>query len=110
MPMSGPISASSGPRAWDRQSSGICRDTGEGGVRINFLMEELVCADFALCGILVAAALWLTSHFAWVWFAPMQVFRDELVLLLLITVGAFVYAFSILTLFGRGWIFALRRV
>jgi putative peptidoglycan lipid II flippase len=65
---------------------------------------------FAICGIVLAVALWLTSHFAWLWFAPMQIFRDELVLLLLVTVGAFVYAFSILTLFGRGWLFALRRV
>jgi len=65
---------------------------------------------FAICGILVAVALWLTSHFAWVWFAPMQIFRDELVLLLLITVGVFVYAFSVLVLFGRGWLFALRRI
>ena len=33
-----------------------------------------------------------------------------LILLLLIAVGAFVYAFLILALFGRGWLFALRRV
>ena len=59
---------------------------------------------------LLAVALWLTSHFAYVWFAPMQIFRDELILLLLIAVGVFVYALSILTLFGRGWLFALRRV
>ena len=65
---------------------------------------------FALCGVLLAVALWLTSHFAYVWFAPMQIFRDELILLLLIAVGVFVYALSILTLFGRGWLFALRRV
>ena len=39
-----------------------------------------------------------------------QHFRDELILLLLIAVGAFVYAFLILALFGRGWLFALRRV
>jgi putative peptidoglycan lipid II flippase len=60
--------------------------------------------------VLLALALWLTSHFAYVWFAPVQHFRDELILLLLIAVGAFVYAFLILALFGRGWLFALRRV
>ena len=65
---------------------------------------------FAICGVLLALALWLTSHFAYVWFAPVQHFRDELILLLLIAVGAFVYAFLILALFGRGWLFALRRV
>ncbi|WGR92870.1 murein biosynthesis integral membrane protein MurJ [Bradyrhizobium sp. ISRA443] len=64
---------------------------------------------FAVCGILLAVALWLTSHFAAVWFAPMQIFRDELILLLLIAVGLFVYFFCILVLFGRGWLFALRR-
>jgi putative peptidoglycan lipid II flippase len=57
----------------------------------------------------LAVALWLTSHFAAVWFAPMQHLRDELVLLLLMAVGVFVYAFLILALFGRGWLFALRR-
>lgn len=65
---------------------------------------------FALCGVLLALALWLTWHFAYVWFAPMQILRDELILLLLIAVGIFVYALLILTLFGRGWLFALRRV
>ncbi|MHC2461226.1 murein biosynthesis integral membrane protein MurJ [Bradyrhizobium embrapense] len=65
---------------------------------------------FALCGVLLGLALWLTSHFAYVWFAPMQHFRDEMILLLLVAVGIFVYALSILTLFGRGWLFALRRV
>ncbi|MBR0696199.1 murein biosynthesis integral membrane protein MurJ [Bradyrhizobium lablabi] len=65
---------------------------------------------FAACGIVLAASLWLTSHFAAVWFAPMRLFRDELILLLLIAVGLFVYSFCILVLFGRGWLFALRRV
>ncbi|KWV59515.1 multidrug transporter MurJ [Bradyrhizobium macuxiense] len=65
---------------------------------------------FAVCGILLAVSLWLTSHFAAVWFAPMQIFRDELILLLLVAVGLFVYGFSVFVLFGRGWLFALRRV
>ena len=64
---------------------------------------------FALSGLVLAAALWATAHYATILFAPMQLFRDELSLLLLIAVGAFVYAFCILTLFGRGWLFALRR-
>lgn len=64
---------------------------------------------FVVCGIVLAVALWLTSHYAAVLFAPMQHFRDELVLLLLMAVGVFVYAFLILALFGRGWLFALRR-
>ena len=39
----------------------------------------------------------------------MTVFRDETALVLLPAVGAFVYGFSVLLLFGRGWLFALVR-
>src|SRR6201747_1505623 len=64
---------------------------------------------FAICGIVLAVALWLTSHFAFVWFAQLSGFRDETALLLLIVVGAIVYAGSILLLFGRGWLRSLVR-
>jgi putative peptidoglycan lipid II flippase len=66
-------------------------------------------AKFAVSGIIVAAALWLTAKFSVVYFAQMHVFRDEMTLLLLITAGAFAYGFSILVLFGRGWLFSLVR-
>ena len=66
-------------------------------------------AKFAVAGIVLAAALWLTARFAGVYFAQMSVFRDETALLLLIVAGTFVYCFSILLLFGRGWIFSLIR-
>lgn len=66
-------------------------------------------AKFAVSGILVAAALWLTARFSLLYFAQLPVFRDETTLLLLIAVGTFVYCFSILLLFGRGWIFSLIR-
>jgi putative peptidoglycan lipid II flippase len=39
----------------------------------------------------------------------MSTFRDETALLLLTAVGAFVYGFSVLLLFGRGWLFSLVR-
>jgi putative peptidoglycan lipid II flippase len=39
----------------------------------------------------------------------MTTFRDETALLLLVAVGAFVYGFSVLLLFGRGWLFSLVR-
>jgi putative peptidoglycan lipid II flippase len=39
----------------------------------------------------------------------MKSFRDETTLLLLMAAGAFVYGFSILLLFGRGWLFSLLR-
>ena len=64
---------------------------------------------FVAAGVLLAAALWGTAQFANLYFAPMQNFRDELVLLLLIVAGAFVYGLSILLLFGRGWLFSLLR-
>ncbi|MFH0299619.1 murein biosynthesis integral membrane protein MurJ [Bradyrhizobium sp. 31Argb] len=69
----------------------------------------LTFAKFAVSGLVLAGALWWTERFAAVYFAQMHVLRDETILALLIAVGAFVYGFSILVLFGRGWLFALRR-
>jgi putative peptidoglycan lipid II flippase len=66
-------------------------------------------AKFAVSGIVMAAALWLTARFSLLYFAQMHAFRDELTLLLLVAVGAFVYGFSVLVLFGRGWLFSLIR-
>src|SRR5436309_2597531 len=66
-------------------------------------------AKFALAGILLAAALWLTARFASLHCAQMPAFRDETALLLLIVAGAFVYGVLILLLFGRGWLFSLLR-
>jgi putative peptidoglycan lipid II flippase len=57
----------------------------------------------------MAAALWLTARFSLLYFAQMHAFRDELTLLLLVAAGAFVYGFSLLVLFGRGWLFSLIR-
>ena len=66
-------------------------------------------AKFAVIGIVLAAILWLTAHFATPYFAQMARFRDETTLVLLMAVGAFVYGFSVLVLFGRGWLFSLMR-
>ena len=66
-------------------------------------------AKFVVAGAVLAAALWLTARFANVYFAQMTMFRDETALVLLTAVGAFVYGFSVLLLFGRGWLFALVR-
>jgi putative peptidoglycan lipid II flippase len=60
-------------------------------------------------GIILGATLWFTARFAAVYFAQMTAFRDETALLLLAAVGAFVYGFSVLLLFGRGWLFSLVR-
>jgi putative peptidoglycan lipid II flippase len=61
-------------------------------------------AKFVLAGILLGAALWLAARFATAQFAQLSAFRDETALLLLIAVGAIVYAGSILLLFGKGWL------
>src|ERR1700674_2705998 len=71
------------------------------------LMQSL--AKFVVCGAVVSAALWLAAKFAAIQFAQMNTLRDETPLVLLIAVGAFVYGFAILLLFGRGWIFSLVR-
>jgi putative peptidoglycan lipid II flippase len=64
---------------------------------------------FAVAGVVLAAGLWLTARFSAVYFAQMPAFRDEMALLLLIVAGLFIYGFSILLLFGRGWLFSLVR-
>jgi putative peptidoglycan lipid II flippase len=71
------------------------------------LMRSL--GRFVVSGIILGAALWFTARFAAVYFAQMTVFRDETALVLLAAVGAFVYGFSVLLLFGRGWLFSLVR-
>jgi putative peptidoglycan lipid II flippase len=71
------------------------------------LMRSL--GRFVVSGIILGAALWFTARFAAVYFAQMTAFRDETALLLLAAVGAFVYGFSVLLLFGRGWLFSLVR-
>ncbi len=66
-------------------------------------------AKFALTGVILGAALWYAARLAAVHLAQISAFRDETALLLLVVVGAFVYAGSILTLFGRRWLVSLVR-
>jgi putative peptidoglycan lipid II flippase len=66
-------------------------------------------AKFVLSGVVLAAALWFTAKFAAVELAQLSTLRDEAALLLLIAVGAIVYAGSILLLFGWGWLRSLVR-
>ena len=66
-------------------------------------------AKFAACGIVLAAALWLTARFAAAHVAQLATLRDEATLLLLVVVGTVVYAALILLLFGRGWLQSLVR-
>jgi putative peptidoglycan lipid II flippase len=69
----------------------------------------LSLAKFLLSGLILAAGLWLSARFGAIYFASMPVFRDEMTLVLLAAAGTFVYAFCILVLFGRGWLFSLMR-
>jgi putative peptidoglycan lipid II flippase len=66
-------------------------------------------AKFVLCGVLLAAALWLAAAFAATYLARLGALRDMAELLVLIVVGAIVYAGSILLLFGRAWLRSLLR-
>ena len=66
-------------------------------------------AKFVACGVVLAAALWLTAWFAAPQVAHLATLRDEAMLLLLVAVGALVYAASILLLFGRSWLKSLVR-
>src|SRR3954470_6058258 len=66
-------------------------------------------AKFIVSGAVLAAALLFAARFATAQFAPLSAFRDEAALLLLIAVGAIVYAGAILLLFGRGSLRSLVR-
>src|SRR5579871_5025097 len=71
------------------------------------LVQSLL--KFALCGVVLAAALWLTARFAAAHLSGLTAFRDEIVLLILVVVGAVIYAGSILLLFGPRWLRSLVR-
>jgi putative peptidoglycan lipid II flippase len=71
------------------------------------LMRSL--GKFVASGALLAAALWAAAKFAGVYLAALPALRDEATLLILIVVGAVVYAGSILLLFGTGWLRSLVR-
>jgi putative peptidoglycan lipid II flippase len=71
------------------------------------LMASL--AKFAASGVVLAAALWFAAGFAVPRLAEFGVLRDVAALLVLIVVGAVVYAGSVLLLFGRRWLWTLVR-
>jgi putative peptidoglycan lipid II flippase len=58
---------------------------------------------FAITGLVLAAVLWLSAQFAAAHLGGVR-FQDEITLLVLIGVGAVVYAGSILGLFGLRWL------
>jgi putative peptidoglycan lipid II flippase len=66
-------------------------------------------AKFVVSGAVLAAALWLAAGFVAPHLAQLSMLRDEAMLLVLVVVGAIVYAGSILLLFGRRWLSSLIR-
>jgi putative peptidoglycan lipid II flippase len=71
------------------------------------LLQSL--AKFVAAGAVLGAALWLAAGLAASHLAQLGALRNEAALLVLIVVGAIVYAVSILLLFGRGWLRSLVR-
>jgi putative peptidoglycan lipid II flippase len=71
------------------------------------LLQSL--AKFMLAGAVLAAALWFAARFAAVHLAQLSALRDEAALLLLVVVGAVVYAGSVWLLFGWRWLRSLMR-
>jgi putative peptidoglycan lipid II flippase len=71
------------------------------------LVQSLL--KFLASGVVLAAALWSAAKLASMYLPPLPALRDEATLLLLIVVGAVVYAASILLLFGTGWLRSLVR-
>jgi putative peptidoglycan lipid II flippase len=66
-------------------------------------------AKFAVSGVVLAAALWLTAKFAAAHLPDVTAHRDEIVLVILVVVGAVIYAGSVLLLFGQKWLKSLVR-
>jgi putative peptidoglycan lipid II flippase len=71
------------------------------------LLQSL--AKFTVCGVVLAAALWFAARLAAVHLAQLGALHDVAALLLLIAVGAIVYAGSVMLLFGWGWLRSLVR-
>src|SRR5471030_835788 len=64
---------------------------------------------FLAAGAVLAGALWFAARFAAVHLAQLSALRDEAALLLLVVVGAVIYAGSVWLLFGWGWLRSLLR-
>src|SRR5262249_10597515 len=64
-------------------------------------------AKFVAAGVVLGAALWLAARVSGSYLSGLTTLHDEAAFLLLIVVGAVVYAGTILLLFGRRWVMAL---
>src|SRR5215469_16324520 len=81
-------------------------------VRAGFLEPDRILLrsllKFAISGVLLGGALWLTEKFAAAHLS-LAAFRDETALVLLIVVGGAVYVGAIVALFGLKWLRSLVR-
>jgi len=66
-------------------------------------------AKFVAAGVVLGAALWLAARLFASYMSGLSTLHDEAAFLLLIAVGAVVYAGAILLLFGRRWVMSLIR-
>jgi putative peptidoglycan lipid II flippase len=82
-------------------------------VRAGYLKLDSTLArplvKFAAASVLLGAALWLTARLSGIYLVGLTALRDETTFLVLIVIGALVYAGSILLLFGRTWLRSLVR-
>src|SRR6201992_2468377 len=82
-------------------------------VRAGYLQLDAVLlrsmAKFVAAGVVMGAALWLATRFSASYLSGLSTLHDEAACVLLIVVGALVYAAAILLLFGRRWVMLLVR-
>jgi putative peptidoglycan lipid II flippase len=94
--------------AWINLSLVIAFAVRAGYLQLDAVLMRSV-AKFVAAGVVLGAALWLAAHFFASYMSGLSTLHDEAAFLLLIVVGALVYAGAILVLFGRRWVMSLVR-
>src|ERR1700727_853860 len=94
--------------AWINLSLVIAFAVRAGDLQLDAALMRSV-AKFVAAGVVLGAALWLAAHFLASYMSGLNTLHDEAAFLLLIVVGALVYAAAILLLFGRRWVMSLVR-
>src|SRR5580693_9128001 len=94
--------------AWINLSLVIAFAVRAGYLQLDAALMRSV-AKFVAAGVVLGSALWLAAHFLASYMSGLNTLHDEAAFLLLIVVGALVYAAAILLLFGRRWVMSLVR-
>src|ERR1700729_1383251 len=94
--------------AWINLSLVIAFAVRAGYLQLDAALMRSV-AKFVAAGVVLGAALWLAARFFGSYMSGLSTLHDEAAFLLLIVVGALVYAAAILLLFGRRWVMSLVR-